>query len=187
MSLDVWARMTGGRRLAPLGRRWVHNQAVGQRAAEVGEALTLGSSDRELLVAAAYLHDVGYDPELAVTGFHPLDGARWLRNLGDERLASLVAHHSGAVGEAQLRGLAEDMRQFPNEGGIVTAALWYCDLTTGPGGESMTPRERLADVEARHGRASVVTEGLRLAWPALMEAVDLVEKQLAVAVVSQPR
>lgn len=53
VSLDIWARTTGGRRLAPLGRRWVHSQAVGQRAAEVGQALTLGSSDRDMLVAAA--------------------------------------------------------------------------------------------------------------------------------------
>jgi hypothetical protein len=27
------------------------------------------------LVAAAWLHDIGYAPELAKTGFHPLDGS----------------------------------------------------------------------------------------------------------------
>jgi hypothetical protein len=29
-----------------------------------------------MLVAAAILHDVGYAPDLATTGFHPLDAAR---------------------------------------------------------------------------------------------------------------
>ena len=34
------------------------------------------------LVAAAWLHDIGYAPELVETGFHPLDGARYLRREG---------------------------------------------------------------------------------------------------------
>lgn len=78
------------------------------------------------------------------------------------------------------------MKEFPNEGEVVAAALWYCDLTTGPGGQRVTLAERLADVEARYGRTDVVAKGLRLAWPALVEAVALVEEQLA-AVVAQPR
>ena len=36
----------------------------------------------ELLVAAAVLHDVGYAPTVALTGFHPLDDARYLAGLG---------------------------------------------------------------------------------------------------------
>ncbi|MEU5430196.1 HD domain-containing protein [Streptomyces olivoreticuli] len=43
--------------------------------------------DAELLEAAAVLHDVGYAPDLAQTGFHSLDGARYLRGVAhaDER------------------------------------------------------------------------------------------------------
>jgi HD superfamily phosphodiesterase len=43
-----------------------------------------------VLVAACYLHDIGYALALARGGFHPLDGARFLRALGRERLACLV-------------------------------------------------------------------------------------------------
>jgi HD superfamily phosphodiesterase len=50
-------------------------------------------------MAAAYLHDIGYVPTLARTRFHPLDGARHLRELGEERLVGLVAYHSGAEAE----------------------------------------------------------------------------------------
>ena len=57
----------------------------------------------------------------------------------------------------------------------MSAALAYCDLTTGPAGQRMTPEQRLIDVEARYGAGSPVTRGLRAAWPELMQAVVQVE------------
>lgn len=55
---------------------------------------------------AAWLHDVGYAPSLAQTGFHRVDGARFLRARGvPEVVVALVAHHTGAVFEAEQRGL----------------------------------------------------------------------------------
>ncbi|MEU9439335.1 HD domain-containing protein [Streptomyces sp. NPDC048304] len=57
--------------LPPLGNRWLHTQAVAARAREASAAVFEG--DRDLLVAAAWLHDIGYAPELRDTGFHPLD------------------------------------------------------------------------------------------------------------------
>jgi len=49
-----WAAEQTERLLAPLGRRWVHSQAVAGRAEAVGVALA--PPDAEVLVAAAYLH-----------------------------------------------------------------------------------------------------------------------------------
>ncbi|MFI9342362.1 HD domain-containing protein [Streptomyces sp. NPDC052773] len=66
--------------LPPLGNRWLHTQAVAARAREASAAVS--EADRDLLVAAAWLHDIGYAPELRDTGFHPLDGARHLESLG---------------------------------------------------------------------------------------------------------
>ncbi|WP_372452290.1 HD domain-containing protein [Saccharothrix obliqua] len=63
-----------------LPRRWAHVRGVAKRTERAGGLLGLG--DRELLKAAAVLHDVGYAPELALTGFHPLDGARYLAGEG---------------------------------------------------------------------------------------------------------
>ncbi len=81
--------------LPPLGNRWLHTQAVAERAREASPAVP--AADRDLLVAAAWFHDIGYAPELRITGFHPLDGARQLERLGaPRRLVCLVAHHSGA-------------------------------------------------------------------------------------------
>jgi hypothetical protein len=59
--------------LSPLGDRWVHVQGVVRQAHRV--AAILPSEDREVLVAAAYVHDVGYAPSVARTGLHALDGA----------------------------------------------------------------------------------------------------------------
>jgi putative nucleotidyltransferase with HDIG domain len=149
MELSIWAEDHAKGLLRPLGRRWRHAQAV----AEVGRELAdgLAPEDADVLVAAAYLHDIGYAQELAVTGFHPLDGARHLRRLGLERLAGLVAHHTRACYEARLRGLESQLEVFDDEDNLVSAALAYCDLTTGPSGERMTPVWRLIDVEARYG------------------------------------
>src|SRR5438270_4113840 len=88
--------------LAPLGNRWLHVQGVAEKAFRVGQVLK--EEDRLYLLAAAYLHDIGYAPSLKKTGFHPLDGANYvLEAFSNERLASLVAHHSEAHFEAQLR------------------------------------------------------------------------------------
>jgi hypothetical protein len=38
--------------------------------------------DRPALLAAAYVHDIGYAPELVRTGLHALDGGLWLREQG---------------------------------------------------------------------------------------------------------
>jgi HD superfamily phosphodiesterase len=72
-------------------------------------AASFSPEDGDALVAAAFLHDVGYAPSLNWLGFHPVDGARFLRGLGRERLACLVAHHSGARFEAEERGLVDKL------------------------------------------------------------------------------
>ncbi len=96
-----WAFGVASAELAvPLPRRWAHTQGVTARATALGSLIQAS----ELLICAATLHDVGYAPRLATTGFHPLDGARFLRDEhhADERLTRLVANHSFALLEAVL-------------------------------------------------------------------------------------
>jgi len=61
----------------PLPRRWAHVLGVAARARSLAPVL---GADAGLLEAAAWLHDIGYAPGLAVTGLHALDGARYLRD-----------------------------------------------------------------------------------------------------------
>ena len=75
MVLTSWVAVTNAERfLSPLGPHWSHVRQVGEQARRIAHVVP--PADRDLLVAAAYLHDVGYAPELAKSGFHPLDGAR---------------------------------------------------------------------------------------------------------------
>src|SRR5215467_3733977 len=99
-----WAWETSRVQLADaLPRRWRHVQSV---AAEARRIAALAGDDADLLISAAALHDVGYAPGLQVSGFHPLDGARYLAEFGaPARLCALVARHSCAIREAALRGL----------------------------------------------------------------------------------
>jgi hypothetical protein len=158
LDLVSWAGEESRARLEPLGNRWLHTQGVTDAAVRIRDSVP--PDDAELLVAAAYLHDVGYSPELEGTGFHPIDGARWLRGLGHERLAALVAHHSAARFEARARGLAAELADFPDEASVVSDALAYCDLTTGPTGQQVTIDERLDEIVSRYGGESLVGQAL---------------------------
>jgi HD superfamily phosphodiesterase len=135
---------------AALPRRWRHVRAVAAKADRLGQ---LVGEDSQLLVAAAWLHDIGYAPDIADTGFHSLDGARWLLCQGfDLRLAGLVAHHSCASYEAAERGLGGAlMAEFPLEEFATSDALWFADMTTGPDGQDLTVEERLAEIRERYG------------------------------------
>ena len=74
MASPAWAEALAERYLSQaLPRRWAHVQAVAGRAASAADAL---GDDADLLVCAAWLHDIGYAPSVADTGFHSLDGAR---------------------------------------------------------------------------------------------------------------
>ena len=179
MQLSDWAEDYARVLLSPLGERWRHAHAVASAARELSQQLD--PNDGEVLVASAYLHDVGYATDLVESGFHPLDGARHLRAFDHVRLAGLVAHHTGAKHEAELRGLQDELADFEDEESIVSAALAYCDLTTGPDGEAVSPEHRLRDVESRYGEDSPVAAGLVAAWPELMGALAEVEDLLAEA------
>ncbi|UFQ15663.1 MULTISPECIES: HD domain-containing protein [Streptomyces] len=157
--------------LPPLGNRWLHTQAVAQRAREATPAVQ--ESDRDLLIAAAWLHDLGYAPELRETGFHPLDGARHLESLGaPDRLVRLVAHHSGAVYEAEQRGLSAELAVYDREDSPVLDALIYADMTTGPAGQSFDFDQRMEEILVRYKPGSEVHTAISKARPYLGAAVE---------------
>ncbi len=139
---------------ADLPKRWAHTQQVARHARWA--AAGVREEDADLLVAAAFLHDIGYAAPIARSGFHPLDGAVHLQGLGLGELARLVAHHSGAHVEAVHRGLADQLAHFPRTRGPVSDALTYSDVTSGPTGQPMQPGDRFEEIVDRHGPDSVV-------------------------------
>jgi len=166
----TWARELAERLLAePLPRRWAHSQGVAARAESIADVF---GDDAETLIAAAWLHDIGYAPAVSDTGFHPLDGARYLRRLGaGPRLCSLVAHHSCATIEARNRGLADVLAaEFEPVGGVLSDALTFCDMTTTPDGEPTEVEDRLAEILSRYGDGHLVAESIREASPCIVDA-----------------
>jgi putative nucleotidyltransferase with HDIG domain len=146
------ARVIAETLLGDLGDRWRHTAGVAERAS--GLAVRLGL-DEDLLVAAAWLHDIGYAAPLVDTGFHPVDGARHLTREGwPARVAGLVANHSGAQFVAGVRGLAAEMAEFPDERTIVSDVLTYADQTVGPRGQRVDPEARYTEMLHRHGPCS---------------------------------
>jgi hypothetical protein len=124
------------------------------------------------LIAAAWLHDIGYSPDIGHTRLHPLDGARYLWAEGwPKRLVNLVAHHSGARFEAAECGLAEELAEFPFEDTPLPDALVMADLTTGPAGESLTYEQRIGEILSRYPPDHPVHRTWLVAEPVMAEAI----------------
>lgn len=158
--------------------RYEHVAGVASRARMLAQSLATRSSGT--LVAAAWLHDVGYSPALQSTGFHPLDGARYLARRGfDADVVALVAFHSGARIEAELRGLSgtlDDEFGWPDPD--LLDLLTFCDMTTGPRGQRMTVDERLEEILGRYVPTDVVHRSVASSADQLRATVRNVEARL---------
>lgn len=177
-SLVADAEALAGQLLASLRRRWLHVQAVAGCAADLQEVVD--ERDTSILVASAWLHDVGYAPELVRTGFHPLDGARYLREQGwPKRIVNLVAHHSGARFEAEQRGLTAELAEFELEDSLVMDALIAADLTTGPNGELLGYRDRVSEILRRYPASDPVHQAWLWAADSLEANVQRALSQVA--------
>jgi len=160
--------------------RWRHSAGVAARAAELTGAVAPG--EESLLVAAAWLHDIGYAERLRDTGFHPLDGARYLRSTGwHPTLCNMVANHSGSRFVAVVLGLEEQMGEFSYDENPVSDALTIADQTIGPNGRSLSLEERMREMLQRHGpdSPSVRAHHKRAAY--LRAASQRVNRRLRIA------
>ena len=174
------ARELAEQLLAGSDGRWRHTEAVAGSAARVAAAVA--EVDRPLLIAAAWLHDLGYAVPEQRFAFHPLDGAWYLQERDwPPGIVGLVAHHSGARFVAAVRGLSAPMRSFDSARyarGPLADALTYADQTTGPDGQAMTVEGRLADMLRRHGPESPNARAHARRAPAIRAAVRRTEQRL---------
>ncbi|WP_414938173.1 HD domain-containing protein [Amycolatopsis sp. cmx-11-51] len=178
MGLIEESQQLAERLVEPLGRRWKHVQAVALRASEIADAVA--PSEQATLVAAAWLHDIGYSPDIGHTRFHPLDGARYLKQEGwAVPVVNLVAHHSGARFEAVERGMSTELDEFPFEDSPLLDALVTADLTTGPGGESLTYDERISEILSRYPVDNPVHRTWIKAAPILRKSIERTEARLS--------
>jgi hypothetical protein len=164
--------------LQDVGARLLHTERVADQACCARELLA--EPWRSALVSAAWLHDIGYHRDLAVTHFHPLDGARYLCDRGwPTEVCRLVAWHTNAAEEARLRRLLGPLEaEFTRPPRPAADVLAWADLTSSPAGERWSPEERLAEILARYPPGSVVHRAVTASLPGLLDAVTIVEKSL---------
>lgn len=111
----------------------------------------------ETLLSAAVLHDIGYAPLLRSTGFHPLDGALWLRARGcPADVAAAVAHHSEARSQRGAAPLADRYAALPPPEPVLADLLTYADQTTTPHGHRTGVVARVVERCARTGGADAL-------------------------------
>ena len=177
MSQAAWASEVARTLLEePLPRRWAHTQGVARQARTIAPVL---GHDADLLEAAAWVHDIGYSPDLVATGLHALDGARYLRDVAhaDDALSALVAYHSCAINEADERGLKDELTsEFRGADRLLTDALTYCDMTTTPYGDEIGVEERLAEIQSRYGAGHLVARSIRRSSPRIVCSVRSIER-----------
>lgn len=129
----------------------------------------------EIVVASAWLHDIGYAPDLVDTGFHPVDGARCVAQAGGfGPLVGLVAHHTGAVFEARERGLEVQLDTYPVPDATELAILSCADLCAGPDGANVDPADRIDEVLSRYHSDHPVHRAIIQSAPALVAQAHLI-------------
>ncbi|NTU77296.1 MAG: HD domain-containing protein [Alphaproteobacteria bacterium] len=113
-----------------------------------------GGFNGELKTAALY-HDIGYAETWCVTGFHPVDGSLVARQHGfSSAVIEAILYHSGSWDEARQK--RPDLSIYYDGEccmmqKALSRALTFCDLRTGPVGQSLSLAQRLADIRGRCG------------------------------------
>ena len=153
-----------------LPQRQAHSCEVGRKAESV--AGLVSPSLRGDLVVAATLHDIGYAHKQ--TGFHALDGARFLASMGfGTNVCNLVVQHSASQIEAEVRGINVNVFKEFEVGVDLDAAhsvIAWADMTTSPTGGTVMVEERLDEIQSRYGPEALVTAFIDRARPRLLAA-----------------
>lgn len=175
----VRARTIAEQRLGSVAPRWAHVRGVAGTAELLAGGLA--TIEAEAVVAAAWLHDVGYAPSVRrSTGFHPVDGALFVRAEGFPAVVvSLVAYHTGAVFEARERGLLDMLAEFAEPPELLLDVLTCADMTTGPDGSRVRVEDRVSEILSRYPEDDPVHRAIERAAPTLLAAVARVEALVA--------
>lgn len=151
--------------------RYEHSQAVGIKACDIADSL---GYPREFCIEMrilGILHDIGYSPDLFLTGHHAYDGGAFL--CGHTLLADFapdVAWHSTAQYEGDARML--EAPDIPKPALNRHRILWIADFTTSATGEPISLEQRLDGIRSRYDEHSPVIEALDASMDDLKVAAE---------------
>lgn len=177
-AMAEWAKAVAEQQLRELPERLAHVRGVAVAAERA--TVDLGPDERRWVIAAAWLHDVGYARSIRRVGFHALDGAAFVRRAGfPDVVVSLVAYHTGATFEAEERGLTRELVKIPRPPGGLLDLLTFADMTTGPDGGTVSACVRTEEILARYAPEDVVHRAVSRSAPDLLAAVKRIQLRLA--------
>lgn len=133
------------------------------------------------LINLAFLHDIGYSEQLTKTGFHPLDGALFCKEMGySEDVVSAVMFHSGAYRDVEMNFpdimgcYVNHSYRIKNKGKLYIELITYCDLHRSPLGIKVNLDERLEDIYRRYGEDHNVSLTVKLNEESFVKIIDRV-------------
>ncbi|WP_344062993.1 HD domain-containing protein [Microbacterium pumilum] len=175
--VTVRAHWLAQQHLVDVPQRWAHVQGVAATASDVARLLDTEHADE--IISAAWLHDVGYASDLAKIGFHPVDGARFARDIGmPDLVVRLIAFHTGSEFEAEQRGLLAELYEFTPPPGEIVDVVTFADMTTSPTGAPIEARDRVAEILTRYEPNTPVYDAVSASAPELLAAVERVNNRL---------
>lgn len=164
--------------LSGLGRRWAHVRTVGLLA----DQLCTDGTIPPCVAVAAWLHDLGYAEELSATGLHALDGAVFLAAEGAPAdVVGLVAHHTGALFEADERGLHAELASVPLPARDDLDTLALLDLVAAPDGSVTDPNTRVAEILSRYPSSSPVHRAVSRSRTELLASAERARARLGLS------
>lgn len=113
---------------------------------------------------------------MRLTGRYTWFGWGWLT-----AVCGLVAFHTGATHEDEERGMAEELSSFELPAAHLLDTLTAADVSVGPDGDQVDPRERIAEILDRYDETDPVHRAVRRSAPELLAAVERTERRLAAA------
>lgn len=143
------------------GDRLLHTMRVVEKVETLSELYNLTAEDKQILVKAAELHDIGYSEKVIRTGFHPLDGYLYLKNKVDIHVAITVLLHS--LSEELIKYQLEEVQamffkeyQVIKDIGSINQLyidiISMADMIVDSHGSECTAEERYNDIVERYGK-----------------------------------
>ena len=152
-----------------------HSRRVARYASMIAERLGLPAEEVDRIRTAAAVHDVGKvrtpievlhkpgrltDEEYAVIKAHPVDGARLVEALGDERLTAIVRHHHERLdGRGYPSGLRGD--EIPLGARIVAVADTFDAITSARPYRPASPHRKALDILIKEAGTQLDADAVR--------------------------
>lgn len=152
-----------------------HSRRVARYASMIAARMGLPAAEVDRIRTAAAVHDVGKvqtpieilhkpgrltDDEYTVIKRHPVDGARLVEALGDDRLTAIVRHHHERLdGRGYPDGLAGE--EIPLGARIVAVADTFDAITSARSYRAASPHRKALDILIKESGAQLDTDAVR--------------------------